>query len=51
MPLKNTFGGFEVLTAVAMKSTIFWDEMLCNLKRVCRFGGTFRLHRQGGRVK
>jgi hypothetical protein len=33
--------GFEVLTVVVMKSTIFWDITLCNPLSVNRrFGGT-----------
>jgi hypothetical protein len=40
--------GFEVLTAVVMKSTIFWDIMPCSLLKVNRrFGGTYRLHNHG----
>jgi hypothetical protein len=36
---------FEVLTAVVMKSAIFWDIMPCNpLKVNRRFGGTYRFH-------
>jgi hypothetical protein len=38
---------FEVLTAVLMKSTIFWDITPCSpLKINGRFGGTYRLHLQ-----
>jgi hypothetical protein len=37
--------GFEVLTAVVMKSTIFWDITPCSpLKVNRRFGGTYRLN-------
>jgi hypothetical protein len=40
--------GFEVLTAVVMKSTIFWDiTSCCPLSVNRRFGGTYRLHLQG----
>jgi hypothetical protein len=40
--------GFEVLTAVGMKSTIFWDVTPCSPLRVNRrFGGTCRLRLQG----
>jgi hypothetical protein len=40
--------GFEVLTAVVMKSTILWGIMPCSLLKVNRlFGGTYRLHPQG----
>jgi hypothetical protein len=39
---------FWVLTAVIMKSTIFWDITLCSpLKVNRRFGGIYRLHLQG----
>jgi hypothetical protein len=35
--------GFEVLTAVLMKSTILWDITPCSLMKVNRrFGGTCR---------
>jgi hypothetical protein len=41
----------EVLTAVVMKSTVFWGITLCNpLKANRRFGGTCRLHIQGRRI-
>jgi hypothetical protein len=40
--------GFEVLTAVVMNSSIFWDITPCSpLKVNRRFGGTCRLHLQG----
>jgi hypothetical protein len=43
--------GFEVLTAVVMKSTIFWDIMPCSpLKVDQRFRGTYHLHFQGRRI-
>jgi hypothetical protein len=36
--------GFEVLTAVVMKSAIFWDITPCTpLSINRRFGGTYRL--------
>jgi hypothetical protein len=42
---------FEVLTAVVMKSAIFWEIMLCSPLKVNRsFGGTYRLHLQGSRI-
>jgi hypothetical protein len=42
--------GFEVLTAVVMKSSMFWDITPCNpLEINRRFGGTF-LHLQGRRM-
>jgi hypothetical protein len=43
--------GFEVLTAVVMKSSMFWDKTPCSaLKVKRRFGGTCRLHLQGRRI-
>jgi hypothetical protein len=37
--------GFEVFTAVVIKSNIFWDITPCGpLKVNRRFGGTYRLH-------
>jgi hypothetical protein len=45
---QDFFVGFEVLTAVVMKSNIFWDVTKCRpLKVKRRFGGTYRLHLQG----
>jgi hypothetical protein len=39
--------GFEVVTAVVMKSSIFWDiTPYSPLKVSHRFGGIFRLHIQ-----
>jgi hypothetical protein len=43
--------GFEFLTAVVMKSSIFWDITPCSpLKVNWRFGGTCRLHLQGRKI-
>jgi hypothetical protein len=43
---------FEVLTAVVMKSTIFWDITLCSPSSVNRrFGGKYCLHLQGRKNK
>jgi hypothetical protein len=40
--------GFVALTAVATKSTVFWDVTLCSpLDNYLRFGGTYWLHLQG----
>jgi hypothetical protein len=42
---------FQVLTAVVIKSTIFWDTTPCSLLKVNgRFGGTYRLQLQGQRI-
>jgi hypothetical protein len=46
---KNKQVGFEVITAVVMKSSIFWDITPCNsleIKR--RFGGTCHIHPYAG---
>jgi hypothetical protein len=44
--------GFEVFTAVVMKSIIFWDMTPCSLLSFNRcFGGTYRLHLQGLRSR
>jgi hypothetical protein len=43
--------GFEVLTAVVMKSFIFWDITACSLlKANLRCLGTYRFHLQGRRI-
>jgi hypothetical protein len=50
-PNKIPHVGFEVLTAVVMKSTVFWDIMPCSsLKVNWHFRGTYRLHLQGRRI-
>jgi hypothetical protein len=44
--------GFEVFTAVVMKSIIFWDMTPCSpLSFNRRFGRTYRLHLQDIRNK
>jgi hypothetical protein len=44
--------GFQVLTALVVKSTIFWDTTPYSPFSVNRrFGGTYRLHLQGRRNK
>jgi hypothetical protein len=48
----SIYVGFEVFTAVVMKSIIFWDMTPCSPLSVNRrFGGTYRLHLQGRRNK
>jgi hypothetical protein len=43
--------GIEVLTAVVMKSAVFWDITPCSpLKVDQRFGGTYHLHLLGLRI-
>jgi hypothetical protein len=45
------YAGFEVLTAVVMKSTVFWDiTPYSSLNVNQRFGGTYCLHLQGQRI-
>jgi hypothetical protein len=40
--------GFEVITLVVMKRSVFWDITACSLLKVnCRFGGTCHLHLHG----
>jgi hypothetical protein len=47
----SKFVGFEVLTPVVMKSTIFWDMTPWSPLSVNRcFGLTYRLHLQGWRI-
>jgi hypothetical protein len=42
------FAGSEVLTAVIMKSFVFFDVKMCSqLKDKRRFGGNYGLHIQG----
>jgi hypothetical protein len=46
----KNYPGFEVFTAVVMKSIIFWDMTPCSLLSFNRrFGGTYRFHLQGRR--
>jgi hypothetical protein len=48
--VRPTNVGFEFFTAVVMKSIIFWNMTSCSpLSLNRRFGGTYRLHIQGGR--
>jgi hypothetical protein len=43
--ISTCFVGFEVFTAVVMKSIIFWDMTPCSPSSFNRgFGGTYRLH-------
>jgi hypothetical protein len=50
-PTKPCCAGFEVLTGVVMKSSIFWDVTPCSpLKLKRRFGETCGLHLQGRRI-
>jgi hypothetical protein len=43
--------GFQLLTAMVMKNSDFWDITPCRpLKANRRFGRTYCFHRQGGRI-
>jgi hypothetical protein len=39
---------FEFFTAVTMKNAVFWDVAPCRSCVNRLFGGTYRLHLQGG---
>jgi hypothetical protein len=43
----NGYVIFEVLTAVTMKNTVFWDMTPCGSRENQRFGGENRPHYQG----
>jgi hypothetical protein len=43
--------GFEVLTAVGVKSTVFWVLMVCSLETGRCFGGIYCLQLQGQSIK
>jgi hypothetical protein len=49
-PTPSVYFGFEILTAVLMKSSISWYIMCSPVKVNRRFGGTYRLHLQGRTV-
>jgi hypothetical protein len=44
---KENYVGFEFLTAMVMKNTIFWHVTFSPLKVGQLFGGTYHLHLQG----
>jgi hypothetical protein len=44
--------GFEVFTAVTMKNAVFWDVAPCRSNEMNRrFGGMYRLHLQGRKIR
>jgi hypothetical protein len=46
------FIGFEVFTVVTMKNIVFWDVGPCRSCKINRrFGGTYRLHLQGRKIR
>jgi hypothetical protein len=51
--MANIFNvGFEVLKAVVLKSSIFWDITPCSpLKANRRLGGTYRIHLHSRRIR
>jgi hypothetical protein len=50
--MSHSFVGFEVSTAVIMKSIIFWDMTTCSQSSFNRrYGRTYRLYLQGRRNK
>jgi hypothetical protein len=42
---------FEVFTAVIMKNAVFWDVAPCRSCVNRRFGGIFRLHLEGKKIR
>jgi hypothetical protein len=42
---------FEALTAVTMKNAVFWDVAPCRYCVNRRFGGTYRLHLHGRKIR
>jgi hypothetical protein len=42
---------FEVFTEVTMKNAVFWDVAPCRSCVNRRFGGTYRLHLQGRKIR
>jgi hypothetical protein len=48
---KIIFIGFEVFTAVTMKNAVIWDVAPCRSCLDRRFGGTYRLHLQGRKIR
>jgi hypothetical protein len=42
---------FEVFTLVTMKNAIFWDVALCTSCVNRRFGGMYRLHLHGRKIR
>jgi hypothetical protein len=48
---KQYYIRFEVFKAVTMKNAIFWDVAPCSSCVNWRFGGTYRLHLQGRKIR
>jgi hypothetical protein len=49
--MKIQYVGFEVFTAVTMKNACFWDVAPCRSCVNRRFGGAYRLHLQGRKIR
>jgi hypothetical protein len=50
LPLYFGFVGFQDVTAVVMKSTVFWEIMCSPLKVNRHLGETYRLHFHGLKI-
>jgi hypothetical protein len=48
---KNSIYSMLVFTAVTMKIAVFWDLVPCRSSVNRRFGGTYRLHLQGRKIR
>jgi hypothetical protein len=46
-----TYAWFEVFIAVTMKNAVFWDVAPCRSCVNRRFGGTYRLHLHGRKIR
>jgi hypothetical protein len=42
---------FEIFIAVTMKNAVFWDVVPCKSSVNRRFGGTYRLHLKGRKIR
>jgi hypothetical protein len=42
---------FKIFIAVTMKNAVFWYVAACSSCLNRRFGGTYRLHLQGGKIR
>jgi hypothetical protein len=47
----NVYVRYEVFTAVTMKNAVFWDVAPYRSCVNIRFGGTYRLHLQGRKIR
>jgi hypothetical protein len=50
-PASLCYVRFEVFTAVTMKNAVFWNVTLCDSCKDRRFGGTYRFHYQGEKIR